>query len=44
MKFCERQFLIKRNPEFFFHEIKRNHLLEKKLNESDKTTFYTFNI
>ena len=42
-KFCERQFLIKRTPELFFSEIKRNFILEQKINKNDKTVFYTFN-
>lgn len=41
-KFCERQFLVKRNPEDFFSEINRNTALEKELFISDETAIYSF--
>ena len=41
-KFCERQFLVKQNPEKLFTEIKRNPLLEQEIGKTDKTFIYTF--
>ena len=41
-KFCERQFLVKRNPEDFYSEINRNTALEKELFQSDETAIYSF--
>lgn len=41
-KFCERQYLVKQNPERFFSEIKRNSLIEKEIEGTDKTFIYTF--
>lgn len=40
--FCERQFLVKRNPERSFKELKRNSNLEKRLNNTDESAIYTF--
>ncbi len=41
-RFCERQFLVKRNPEKLFEEIKRNSALEAQLNKTDESAIYTF--
>jgi S-adenosylmethionine-diacylglycerol 3-amino-3-carboxypropyl transferase len=41
-KFCERLFLVKRNPEQQFHEIKRDTLLEAQLFVEDEVAIYTF--
>ena len=41
-KFCERLFLVKKNPEKRFKEIKRNSELEEKLFLEDETAIYTF--
>jgi len=41
-KFCERQFLVKRKPDFFSKWIQRDQDLEKKLYTEDNTVFYTF--
>jgi S-adenosylmethionine-diacylglycerol 3-amino-3-carboxypropyl transferase len=41
-KFCERFFLVKKNPQEHFAELKRNHLLEEKLYKEDETAIYTF--
>lgn len=41
-KFCERQYLVKQNPEKFFTEIKRNNILEKEIEKTDKAFIYTF--
>ncbi len=41
-RFCERMFLVKRNPEKIFSEIKRNIALENELNNTDEATIYTF--
>lgn len=41
-RFCERQFLVKRNPETLNTRIIRNNKLEKELAASDVTSFYTF--
>lgn len=41
-KFCERQYLIKQNPEKYFPQIKRNSQLEKEIEKTDKTFIYTF--
>lgn len=41
-RFCERQFLVKRNPEKDFSEINRNGLLEDELGKSDGSFIYSF--
>jgi len=41
-KFCERQYLVKQNPEKFFTQIKRNSILESEIEKTDKTFIYTF--
>ncbi|WP_299455374.1 DUF3419 family protein [uncultured Microscilla sp.] len=41
-RFCERQFLVKRNPETHCPTLKRNAWLEKRLNEKDEAYIYTF--
>lgn len=41
-KFCERQFLVKQNPEMYFSQIQRNNSLEKEVENTDKTFIYTF--
>jgi hypothetical protein len=41
-KFCERLFLVKRNPEQQFHEIKRDKVLEEQLFVEDEVAIYTF--
>ncbi|MER0438555.1 DUF3419 family protein [Emticicia sp. W12TSBA100-4] len=41
-KFCERFFLVKRQPEILHHQIKRDYLLEKQLSDQDLTAIYTF--
>lgn len=41
-KFCERQFLVKRNPELNFKSIIRNKSLENELFTSDEAAIYTF--
>jgi len=40
--FCERFFLVKRNPENAFPEIQRNTPLEAQLFKEDETAIYTF--
>jgi predicted ATPase len=41
-KFCERFFLVKRQPEIFHQQIKRDYLLETQLFNQDLTAIYTF--
>jgi hypothetical protein len=41
-KFCERQYLVKRNPDKLLSKIKRNKRLEKEIEIKDKTFIYTF--
>lgn len=41
-KFCERFFLVKKNPEKTFNAISRNHSLEEKLLHEDQTAIYSF--
>lgn len=41
-RFCERQFLVKREPEKIFEAIKRNSEKELKLGQIDGTVIYTF--
>jgi len=41
-KFCERQFLIKKNPESIFSEIRRNSQLENTLLHTDESFIYSF--
>lgn len=41
-RFCERQFLVKRTPEAHCPQIRRNTLLENKLNTEDEAYIYTF--
>lgn len=41
-KFCERQYLVKRNPEKLSNKIKRDFKREKELEKTDKTFIYTF--
>jgi S-adenosylmethionine-diacylglycerol 3-amino-3-carboxypropyl transferase len=41
-KFCERQFLIKKDPEFVFSEIRRNSQLENTLLHADESFIYSF--
>ena len=41
-KFCERHFLVKRNPEQTYPEIKRNSDLESALLNSDEAAIYSF--
>ena len=41
-RFCERQFLVKRNPELKLPAINRKRLLEVSLNKFDETALYTF--
>jgi S-adenosylmethionine-diacylglycerol 3-amino-3-carboxypropyl transferase len=41
-KFCERYFLVKRNPEKISRTIKRNATLENELNQTDEAAIYTF--
>ena len=41
-KFCERFFLVKRQPEIIHQQIKRDYLLEKQLSDQDLTAIYTF--
>jgi S-adenosylmethionine-diacylglycerol 3-amino-3-carboxypropyl transferase len=41
-KFCERQFLVKRNPEKISMAIKRDLVLENELNLTDEAAIYTF--
>lgn len=42
VKFCERHFLVKREPNATFKAIKRDFDLEKELNDQDITAIYTF--
>jgi S-adenosylmethionine:diacylglycerol 3-amino-3-carboxypropyl transferase len=41
-RFCERQFLVKREPQKIFDVIKRNREKEIKLEQIDRTAIYTF--
>lgn len=41
-RFCERQFLVKREPKKIFEAIKRNREKELKLEQIDNTAIYTF--
>lgn len=41
-KFCERFFLVKRQPEILHQQIERDNLLEKQLSDQDLTAIYTF--
>lgn len=41
-RFCERQFLVKRNPEAQHAEIERDELLETALRKTDEAYIYTF--
>jgi S-adenosylmethionine-diacylglycerol 3-amino-3-carboxypropyl transferase len=41
-KFCERFFLVKRNPEHFSSKIQRDSSLEIQLMETDQTALYSF--
>lgn len=41
-KFCERFFLVKRQPEILHPQIERDYLLEKQLSDQDLTAIYTF--
>ncbi|GAB2625625.1 hypothetical protein GCM10027035_21640 [Emticicia sediminis] len=41
-KFCERFFLVKRQPEILHQQIERDYLLEKQLSDQDLTAIYTF--
>lgn len=41
-KFCERFFLVKRQPDIFHPQIERDYLLEKQLSDQDLTAIYTF--
>lgn len=41
-RFCERQFLVKREPQKIFEAIKRNREKELKLEQIDSTAIYTF--
>jgi len=41
-KFCERLFVVKRNPEKEYREIERNSYLENSINNEDEAAIYTF--
>lgn len=41
-KFCERFFLVKRQPEIRHQQLERDYLLEKQLSDEDLTAIYTF--
>lgn len=41
-RFCERQFLVKRNPETLHDAIQRNSLLEAILQQEDSSAIYSF--
>jgi S-adenosylmethionine-diacylglycerol 3-amino-3-carboxypropyl transferase len=41
-RFCERQYLVKRNPELQFSEISRDSGLEDNLKNTDESFIYTF--
>lgn len=41
-KFCERFFLVKRQPEILHQQLERDYLLEKQLSDQDLTAIYTF--
>lgn len=41
-KFCERFFLVKRQPEILHQQIERDYLVEKQLSDQDLTAIYTF--